>query len=176
MSKLSKEQISGLFRDRSTELLRFLSRRLPNEEVARDLAQDTYLRLLRFEKSDQIRNLEAYLFSIAGNLVSEYWSSNSKRVAVEEQPTNIQSLPGDQESPEEAVEKRQSLEALQKAISLLPEVQQQVLLLHRRDGLTYDEIGSQLGISRDMVKKYLSKALVRCREYLKLRRVDQTDG
>ncbi len=176
MSKLSKEQISALFLGRKAELLRFLSRRLPDEDVARDLAQDTYLRMLKFKKADQIRNLEAYLFRIAGNLVSEYWSSKSKRAAVEEEPTDFESLPGEQTPPDEALEKQRALEALQKAISLLPEVQQRVLVLHRRDGLTYDEIADELGISRDMVKKHLSKALVRCREYLKLARVEQTDG
>jgi RNA polymerase sigma-70 factor (ECF subfamily) len=30
-------------------------------------------------------------------------------------------------------------------------------------GLTYEEIGQQLGISANMVKKYLSQAIVHCR-------------
>jgi len=36
-------------------------------------------------------------------------------------------------------------------------------VLHRRDGLTLEEIGKQLGVSRPMVKKYLAKALIQCR-------------
>jgi RNA polymerase sigma-70 factor (ECF subfamily) len=35
-----------------------------------------------------------------------------------------------------------------------------------RDGLTYQQIGEQLGVSANMVKKYLSKALGHCRQRL----------
>ena len=39
-------------------------------------------------------------------------------------------------------------------------------VLHRRDGMTLEEIAKQLGVSRPMVKKYLAKALLQCREHL----------
>jgi DNA-directed RNA polymerase specialized sigma24 family protein len=35
-----------------------------------------------------------------------------------------------------------------------------------RDGMTYVEIGEHLGVSANMVKKYLSKALSYCRQRL----------
>jgi DNA-directed RNA polymerase specialized sigma24 family protein len=41
------------------------------------------------------------------------------------------------------------------------------LLLHRRDGYSLDEIGQQLGISRNVAKKYLAKALNYCRQNLR---------
>jgi DNA-directed RNA polymerase specialized sigma24 family protein len=41
-----------------------------------------------------------------------------------------------------------------------------VFLLHRRDGLSVDEIGEVLGITRPMVKKYLVRALMRLRRQL----------
>jgi RNA polymerase sigma factor (sigma-70 family) len=42
-----------------------------------------------------------------------------------------------------------------------------VLILHRREGMTYDEIGKKIGISSSMVKKYLIKGLQTCRAALK---------
>jgi RNA polymerase sigma-70 factor (ECF subfamily) len=42
-----------------------------------------------------------------------------------------------------------------------------VLLLHRREGMTYEEIGAQVGISTSMVKKYLAQGLQHCRLHLK---------
>jgi DNA-directed RNA polymerase specialized sigma24 family protein len=44
---------------------------------------------------------------------------------------------------------------------------QAVLLLHRRDGYSLEEIGKQLGFSRANAAKYLSKALLHCRQYLR---------
>ena len=37
-----------------------------------------------------------------------------------------------------------------------------VLVMHRRDGMTYDEIAKALGISPSMVKKYLSVGIKHC--------------
>ncbi|MDE2052995.1 MAG: hypothetical protein KGL45_03465 [Gammaproteobacteria bacterium] len=47
-------------------LSRFLAARLRNAADIADLAQEVYLRLLRVERHDQIRNPEAYLLTIAG--------------------------------------------------------------------------------------------------------------
>jgi DNA-directed RNA polymerase specialized sigma24 family protein len=38
--------------------------------------------------------------------------------------------------------------------------------MHRRDGLSFDDIGTRLGISRPMVKKNLMKALMYFRQRL----------
>jgi DNA-directed RNA polymerase specialized sigma24 family protein len=47
---------------------------------------------------------------------------------------------------------------------------QAVLLLHRRDGYSLEEIGAQLGFSRAMAAKYLSKALLHCRQRLQVKK------
>ena len=41
-----------------------------------------------------------------------------------------------------------------------------VPILHRRDGMSYEEIGAQIGILMSMVKKYLARGLRHCREHL----------
>jgi RNA polymerase sigma factor (sigma-70 family) len=41
-----------------------------------------------------------------------------------------------------------------------------VLIMHRRDGMTCDEIGERLNISRSMVKRYLANGLRHCCERL----------
>ena len=42
-----------------------------------------------------------------------------------------------------------------------------VVILHRREGMTYEEIGHEIGVSASMVKKYLAQGLKHCRERLK---------
>ncbi len=153
---------------RHLELVRFLRMRLPNQDDARDLAQEAYLRLLRLSDNHYIRHPEAYLFRIAANLVHEYWlaaRSDSIDAASEPDDTASNTL-----SPEVLAGQQQALDHLKRAIQFLPQIQQAVIVLHRRDGKTYKEIAVELGISRDMVKKHLSKALARCRQYLKLRK------
>ncbi|MBL8267602.1 RNA polymerase sigma factor, partial [Steroidobacter sp.] len=52
------------------------------------------------------------------------------------------------------------------ALDELPEHHRAVLVLHRHEGMTYDEIGQRLGISPSTVKKYLRLGLRHCRERL----------
>ena len=49
------------------------------------------------------------------------------------------------------------------------------MVLHRREQLTYAQVGVQLGISIAMVKKYLSQGVTLCREHLR-ERLGLSDG
>jgi len=51
--------------------------------------------------------------------------------------------------------------ALARAILQLPIDLRDVFLLHRIAGLSYEEIGQQLGIERGVVQAYLAEALAR---------------
>ena len=64
----------------------------------------------------------------------------------------------------------QCLERLQDALEELTPKARATFMLHRHDGLSFDEISEQLCISRPMVKKYLMKALLHLRQ-----RLDQAD-
>ncbi len=51
--------------------------------------------------------------------------------------------------------------ALAKAILQLPADLRDVFLLHRMAGLSFEEIGQQLGLERTVVQAYLAEALAR---------------
>lgn len=67
-------------------------------------------------------------------------------------------------------ETQQEMESLQDALRQLPPKAQAVLLLHRRDGYTLDEIAKELGFTRANAAKYLAKALLHCRQNLQGRK------
>ena len=157
--------VEGLFADRGDDLLRFLTSRLPNGEDAKDLAQEAYLRLLRRKRHDLVRQPEAYLFRIATNLIYEYWLRNRTE---KDRNSSVEpdSLETEFPNAEFSVAHQQSIAALERVLRVMPGIRRQVVLLHRRDGLTYREIAAQLGISVGMVKKHLAKGLARCREQM----------
>ena len=63
--------VEGLFARHRTALQAFFFRRLRTKADAADLAQEVYLRILRVNDPDTIRNPQAYLFAVAGNLLKE---------------------------------------------------------------------------------------------------------
>ncbi len=167
MTKLKPELITDLFTDGCDDLIRYLRSRLPNGEDARDLAQEAYLRLLRLEQGDLVRNPEAYLFRIASNLVHEYWLKGQRTVTANPDEVDLDTLTAPDDPPDIQTGQREAIAALDRVLRALPPVHQQVVLMHRRDGMTYSEIAEKLEISPHMVKKHLSKGLARCREQMR---------
>lgn len=146
-------------------LRRFLSQRVRNRSDAPDLVQEVYLRLLRAERHEEIRSPEAYLLTIATHLLREHTvrqTAMPPMVKIEELVTELHAAPAD--DPEARTDAQQRLLIVGQALRKLSPKAQAVLLLHRRDGFSLDEIGERLGVSRSMAKKYLTKALSLCRQ------------
>jgi RNA polymerase sigma-70 factor (ECF subfamily) len=68
--------------------------------------------------------------------------------------------------PAAQLDAQRRLEKLDEALSQMTPNVHATFVLHRRDGLTLEEIAGQLGVSRPMVKKYLAKALIQCQVHL----------
>lgn len=159
--------VKQLAEDCGPELIRFIARRLRSIVDARDLAQETYVRLLRLERKDLIRDPRPYLYRIASNVLYEYElgrkadAAGLNRWSTER---GSDSEPGLIDADVEILVLRRRLESVLSGLS--PKCRA-VVVLHRRDGMTYDEIGARIGISASMVKKYLAKGLLHCRERLR---------
>ena len=140
-------------------LLGFLCARLANEQDAQELAQEAYLRLLRASDAKLIRDPVAYLFRIARNLLYEWYTSSPPPA----EPLHEFELVDEGLTVEDRAEISQHMDRLEEVLRHLSPKCRAVILMHRRDGMTYDEIAARLEISSSMVKKYLSQGLARCR-------------
>lgn len=76
---MTTEELELAFRAHSTELRSFLHRQLRNPEAAADLAQETYLRLLRQPPRKPVLNLRGFIFKIARNLAIDHARSRQTR-------------------------------------------------------------------------------------------------
>lgn len=146
-------------------LRRFLLARVRNAADASDLVQEVYLRLLRVEDHETIRMPEAYVFALANHVLYQFRLRQSRA----DQPTELLDVLAEAQSvfendPLVRSETQQRIEELETVLNDLSPKARATLILHRRDGLTLEQIGAQLGISRPMVKKYLARALLRCRQ------------
>lgn len=154
----------GLYSDHHRWLRGWLMNKLGCTERAADLAQDTYVRILQHSEKTgelpQIREPRAYLSTVAGRLVYDFFRRQSLERAYLE---SLQQLP--EAAVPSAEEQHLICEALNELDSMLdslkPEVRQ-VFLLHQLEGLTYKAIAQQLGISDRTVKRYMAQAFEEC--------------
>lgn len=148
-------------------LRRFLAARLRNAVDVSDLAQEVFLRLLRVERHDLIRNPESYLLTIASHVIHQHALNG----AVVPEPIDVSDALNEARlivdtDPAEQLHLERRLVALDRALARMSPKARAAFVLQRRDGCTLDEIAVRLGVSRTMVKKYLARVLMQCSRQL----------
>jgi RNA polymerase sigma factor (sigma-70 family) len=158
--------VAEIEKQHGQRLRRFLASRLRHRAAdVPDLVQEVFLRLLRVDRHETIRSSEAYLYTIAFHVLHQHvlrCSAIPEAVEITALIDELEAAPGS--DPVRQFETKVQLERLQGALQQLSHKARAVLLLHRRDGYSLEEIGARLGISRAMAAKYLSKALLHCRQ------------
>jgi RNA polymerase sigma factor (sigma-70 family) len=163
-------KLGDWFRDWQLPLRRFLARRRPACAAdIDDIAQEVFLRLLRYDRSELIDYPQAYLFKIASNVSAEWAMRSSRRL-----PHHSEWLTElvDALTPEVELERQGLDEQLHAAIEALPARSRQILRLHFADGITHEEIARRLGVTRKIVKRDMARAYASLRVSLDLRLID----
>lgn len=159
--------VAGLVASHGEQLRRFLLARARNAADVPDIIQEVYLRMLRVPSVESIRSPEAYLFTVAQHVLQQHTLRQSATLPSVELTHVLNPLHAAAGTdPALELDAHQCLEQLQVALDQLSPKARATFMLHRRDGLSFDDIGARLGISRPMVKKYLMKALLHFRQRL----------
>ena len=134
-------------------LFQFLRRRVRSSVDVQDLAQETYLRLLRADLN-AVRNPLAYLLQVASHVAME-WCDRQPRsdsmVVLEED------MLVDGQLPELELDARLSHQRLEKTLASLSPMARAVLVMRLRDERSYEEIAGQLRLTDRQVRRYLER-------------------
>jgi RNA polymerase sigma-70 factor (ECF subfamily) len=132
-----------------------------------DLAQEVFLRLLRYSDDVAVDNPQGYLFRIAANVANEWRERSRVRKPHDDSWLDeLQIEAGDE--PENAFARTRANEYVQAAVDRLPARQREVLLLHVNEGLTYKQIAQQRGLTYRIVLRDLTRAYSALRMQLRL--------
>lgn len=126
-------------------------------DLAEDLLQDTYLKILRQQRPAEILKPKAFLLQVARNLFLSRYRRDPRR----EELDSWQSPPTSQAAAQDA-----SL-LLKDIVLNLPQPLREVFLLSRFGGMTNQEISHHLGIRLKTVEWRMTKALARCAAQLR---------
>jgi RNA polymerase sigma-70 factor (ECF subfamily) len=136
----------------------------PSPHILDELTQDVFVRI--WEKRDRLAAVESfknYLFLVTRNVVFNFIRALKVRQKVKE-------LDESSSPPVNDLEKellfKQYYEIALEAMNKLPPGRRKVLKMSIDDGLSLDEIATELQISRSGVKKQLYAATAYVRQYL----------
>lgn len=163
--------LDALFRSCARDLRQFLRRRVASPEVANDLAQEAFFRLIRNEQAptspaNATRDARAYLFSIAANLAIDHRRQMRRQQTDAAETEEMAAFPDPTPSAERASLSREELRVLGKAVAALPPRGRQIFLMHKVDELSYAEIAARLGIAKNTVIVHMVRSLAHCRRVL----------
>ena len=154
-------------------LLRFIFRYVQCEAEARDLVQETFVRV--YLKRDRFKldaSFSTWAFTIAANLCRNRrrWRGRHPTVSLDEpsegELTGSDRLVCPQSGPDQAAVKSECLAALKAAIAELSHDLRTTLLLYEYEGLSYREIATIVGCSEKGVESRLARGRERLRKKL----------
>lgn len=173
-SKAPREPVTQLaaaaFRKYAAELHRYLDKRVRDPGAGADLTQDIFERFLHVNDADAIRNPQAYLFGIASHVVREArFREDRSLVTYDSDKADEASTRLEHALPDDIAQRLALQQELRDALLQLPAMHRAVLLLVKRDGLSYEEVASRTRLSVNTVTSYLFEARAKMKMLLKAR-------
>lgn len=143
--------------DFSDGIFRFLLKNTKDEALARDLVQDTFMKLWVRRKNVQSGKGKSYLFATAYHTMIDHIRKHER----------ITKLGGSEHEGGITFENYSDLkEVLNEAVDRLPDVQRSVVLLRDYEGYSYQEIGEITGLNESQVKVYIYRARLFLKKYI----------
>ena len=159
----------------SNKLLRFALQILQDEDEAKDVLQDVFLKL--WQKRDElnkVENLEAFAMRMIRNRCLDL--IRSKRT-ISIGLIKKKNLPGEESSEDNLLEDSDTVNHLKQIISALPELQRTIIHLRDIEQLEYDEILKTTDLNINAIRVNLSRARKKVRdEMLKIQNYGITEN
>ena len=154
------EQIHQLYQGHHTWLYQWFKRRLNNSEDAADLAQDTFLRIMKRQEALHFEQPRAILTTVAKGILFNWYKRQEIEKAYLEA---LENRPEEYErSSEHVVEAVEALFLISELLDQFSDRERQIFLWSQLDGISQVEIAKRLNISTRTVMRDLTKVLSKC--------------
>lgn len=158
-----KLNIKDVYEENYQAVFDFVNKLTTDEQITKDIVQDTFHKLMELSSFDEIKNMKAYLISIAKNLVFDQIRHQKKAITLQIE-TDVEVGTYDIDGIKNA-----EVEQIKKSLlEKLPLRTKKIYEMSRFRKLTYKEIAFEMGISTVAVKKQIMIAYKSLRQNLRL--------
>lgn len=141
----------------SDAVFRFILKNAKDEEVAKDIVQETYTKMWVKVDSVSFEKAKSYIFTTAYHTLIDYFRKN-KRIVDFENVNEVSYSHSDNYSD--------IGEILTSAVDKLPEKQRTVIMLRDYEGYSYKEIAEITDLNESQVKVYIYRARLFLKNYI----------
>lgn len=139
----------------------YLTQKVKDESLAKDLLQDTFLKIQEniHQLDDQAR-LAGWIYRVANSVVADHFRKE-KRLSLQQEK---EAISGDPQSAEEYTKMEEMALWLPYAIENLPEKYREAVRLAEIEGLSQKKLAEQLGISYSGAKSRVQRGREKLKE------------
>lgn len=148
-------------------------RMVGNEEDARDMAQEAFIRAFNSLASFRGESkFSVWLYRLTSNICIDFLRGRAKRRTVslnwedEDGEEGELEIPDERFSPEARLERTELRESVRRGLDSLSPEYREILLLREINGLSYDEISRALSLEEGTVKSRIFRARKKLSEFL----------
>lgn len=138
-------------------IYRFILKNIRDEDKAKDVVQDTFLKLWEKVAGVSYEKVKSYLFTTAYHTMIDGIRKDSRQTELTEAASNLHFCDNKYSDLKKI---------LNEALTLLPEIQRSVIMLRDYEGYSYKEIGEILELSESQVKVYIFRARSFLKNYI----------
>ena len=146
------------------QLTRYAQRITGDLDQARDVVQETFLRLCREQPAELDGHLAEWLFTVCRHKAIDVRRRESRMTRLAE--TQISETPDQRPEPAALAEQNDAAGRAQQLVGNLPENQREVIRLKFQDGLSYREIAVVTGLSVSNVGFLIHRGVKTLREQM----------
>lgn len=153
-----REKFGEIYDRYIDKIYRFIFLKVNSQEIAQDLTSETFLRGWQAfqEKNEEIENIQAFLYRIARNLVTDYYREKNKNQVIS---AEFSPIIDPRQNLEERAIINSDLTMIRQALANLKEEYQNVIIWHYLDDLPIQEVAQMLDRSEEATRVLLSRAL-----------------
>ena len=161
-----EEKFINWYEQYADAIFRYCYFRVNNRELAKELVQETFIRVFEYFKKHEIENIKPFLYKVALNLVIDYSRQKRiKEISLEElyekqgfEPVSSSSL--------EIIISSLEIKNILQSLNQLKEDDHQVIMMRYFDGLEPKEIAEILNENSNIISVRLNRAVKKLRELL----------
>ncbi len=143
--------------EHSNGLYRFILKHIKDEDIAKDIVQDTFEKVWRKVNDVESTNAKSYLFTAAHHTLIDYTRKAKKQGDYTEVIEN---------KLQHNNHYSDLKDILNQALDMLPDIQKSVVLLRDYEGYDYSEIGRITDLTESQVKVYIFRARAFLKNYI----------
>ena len=157
-----EQQFIKVYEDNLDAIFRFCFFKTNDRDLAKDLAQDTFIRAWNYiSEGNKVDNIRALLYKIAGNAVID-WYRKRKNESLE----NLMEAGFDPVDGDLATDKRTELRTIFTLLRKLSDDDQQLIVWHYVDGLKPEEIAEIMKQNKNTISVRIHRAVSRLKKLL----------